>query len=176
MDISIDIETLGTKPGSVVLSIGAVAFDRDTGDMGKEFYMPISLSDSMAAGLTIDAATLMWWLDQDIVARNAAFQGLHLLTFVLGELSLYVDAVKPEFIWAKPPSFDVVLIESAYTAVGRDIPWSFRQPRDCRTLFHLTGTEQPNYGTEHHALDDAKAQAFGIIHAFSVAKALQHAV
>lgn len=175
MDISIDIETLGTKPGSVVLSVGAVAFDRDTGEMGKEFYMPIALSDAMAAGLTIDPATLQWWMDQRAEVREAAFQGLNVMTFVLGELSLFVQEICPEFLWAKPPSFDVVLLESAYASVRRAVPWTYRQPRDCRTLFHLTGAEQPAYGMEHHALDDAKAQALGIIDAFRRFNLLQSA-
>lgn len=33
-DISFDLETLGTAPNALILSIGAVQFDRKTGELG----------------------------------------------------------------------------------------------------------------------------------------------
>lgn len=167
MDISIDIETLGTKPGSVILSIGAVAFDRNGSvEDTKPFYAAIDLEDSLRLGMTTDAATIKWWLTQDQLPRQQAFSGTEELKNVLADLRTFIKLRTPEFIWAKPPSFDISLLESAFEIVGLELPWTFRQPRDCRTLFYLTDTHQPEYGTAHNALDDAISQAHGVIAAF----------
>jgi DNA polymerase III epsilon subunit-like protein len=40
-DVMLDIETLGNRPYSIILSIGAVEFDPRTGNMGNEFYVLI---------------------------------------------------------------------------------------------------------------------------------------
>lgn len=40
-DMMIDIETLGTRPGSVILSVGAVMFDRHGVGHGETFYMNV---------------------------------------------------------------------------------------------------------------------------------------
>jgi DNA polymerase III epsilon subunit-like protein len=62
-DIMIDIETLGTEPGSIITSIAAVPFNRN-GEMGKAFYMNIDIQSSIDAGLTINAETLKFWMEQ----------------------------------------------------------------------------------------------------------------
>src|ERR1700721_3055421 len=63
-----DIETLGTRPGSVILSIGAVAFDHRQG-LGPEFHVKINQQSSERAGLTVDKGTLAWWMRQSPEAR-----------------------------------------------------------------------------------------------------------
>ncbi len=68
-NVMIDLETLGTRPGSVILSIGAVEFDRDLG-LGREFYVELNQASSITAGLTTDDATVDWWLDQEDAARD----------------------------------------------------------------------------------------------------------
>jgi hypothetical protein len=47
-NVMIDIETLGTRPGSVILSIGACRFGAD--GIGEEFYRAIDVLDSLMAG------------------------------------------------------------------------------------------------------------------------------
>jgi len=166
-DLMVDIETLGTKPGSVILSIGAVAFDALTGEIGEEFYASINPASATHAGLTIDAATVQWWMEQSEEARRSAFAGGRQIGGVLAEFSTYIRRASADRVWAKPPSFDLLLIESAFRACGMETPWDYRSPRDCRTLFDLTGTTQPSVGIAHNALDDAKAQAMGVIEAYA---------
>lgn len=56
MDIMVDIETLGRKPGCVILSIGCVAFD------GKEFYVNIDPFKMKDEGVFhVDPDTSKWW-------------------------------------------------------------------------------------------------------------------
>lgn len=72
IDVMIDIETLGTKPGAAILSIGAVMFSA-TG-LGETFYTPVSLKSCTDIGLTVDPDTVAWWMQQSEEARQAAFQ------------------------------------------------------------------------------------------------------
>ena len=60
-DIMINLETLGTVAGCVILSIGAVAFDRETGELGMEFYEVINQVSCEEAGLHVDQKTVDWW-------------------------------------------------------------------------------------------------------------------
>lgn len=165
-DLMIDIETLGSRPGSVILSIGAVYFDAETGELGKEFYAAIKPSSCIEAGLTTDIDTMLWWMRQSTEAQDAAFSGDRFLAGALGEFGLFAVAGSPSRVWAKPPSFDLVLLESAMRACKLSPPWHFRAHRDCRTLFDITGVSQLTVGVAHNALDDAKAQAAGVIEAY----------
>lgn len=166
-DLMIDIETLGSRPGSAVLSIGAVTFNADTGLMGEEFYAAIAPESAVSVGLTTDVATMIWWMKQSDEARQAAFSGDRPIKAALTDLADYVRRVDASRVWAKPPSFDLILLEAAFAACNIEVPWHFRAHRDCRTIFDLTGTLQPYFGTAHNALDDAKGQAFGVIAAYA---------
>jgi hypothetical protein len=70
-DIMLDLETLGTKPGGIILSIGAAQFDLKKGliDADNTFYENIQISDSVEKGFTITGETIEWWFKQDDNAR-----------------------------------------------------------------------------------------------------------
>jgi hypothetical protein len=155
----LDIETLGTEPGAVVLSIGAVRFD-DAGIVD-EFYQSVSLKSCQEAGLEVDADTLNWWLQQGDDAQKVLSGGADLRTALEAFAEFYAGA---DEIWAFSPSFDCAILGEAYDAVGMNEPWHYRDQRDCRTLVELPGAvDLEQNGTEHHALDDAKYQARTVI-------------
>jgi len=52
--VMLDIETLGVSPGCVILSLSAVEFDINTGELGESFNMGIDIKSCVDAGLTID--------------------------------------------------------------------------------------------------------------------------
>jgi len=164
--VMIDIETLGTKPGSVIASIGAVAFDPKTGEKGMNFYVEIDAHDAQSRGLTIDVGTFFFWLGQpadaqkSLTGRVPLDQALHRLTLWLdGQRSHFTDSV--QWLWANSPDFDIVLLEAAYRVVGLQAPWTHRNRLDVRTLKHLTGATaiRNPLGRPHHALYDAEHQA-----------------
>ena len=66
--LMLDIETFGTTPGCVVLSIGAVEFDLD-GIKG-EFHAHIDVDSSTALGLKVDARTEKRWLEQSGIRKT----------------------------------------------------------------------------------------------------------
>lgn len=142
----IDIETLGTKPGSVIASIGAVAFDAK--EILHVFDVTIDMEDAQQHGLTIDAATVKWWLQQSESARGALTVNCWALEPALNGLSNFIDCERRRAgvmdpnsirIWAKPVMFDIPLLEAAYRATGIDIPWHYREPRYLRTLLEAAG-------------------------------------
>ncbi|EFV6423382.1 TPA: 3'-5' exoribonuclease, partial [Shigella flexneri] len=59
--LMIDLETMGKNPDAPIISIGAIFFDPQTGDMGPEFSKTIDLE---TAGGVIDRDTIKWWLKQ----------------------------------------------------------------------------------------------------------------
>src|SRR5262245_9687443 len=127
----VDIETLGTRPGSVILSVGAVRFD-ETGLAEERFYRPIDGFDSLMHGLTTDTATVGWWRLQSAEARGALQPGRPLAE-TMGALYKYIAAFDSTLVWAKGPDFDLVLLEAAFNAVNQKKPWSYRNARDVRT-------------------------------------------
>jgi len=158
--VMIDIETLGTEPGCTVLSIGAVAFRPDLPDATEdvEFYRTISLESCQDAGLKIDAGTLQWWMSQAPAARDAAFACETPLDVALESLRGFIPTNAT--IWARPPSFDLSILEHAYAQLGRPAPWRFWLTRDMRTLEDVSGVSAKAFkaAVPHHALEDTKAQ------------------
>lgn len=164
VNIMVDIEALGTKTGSAILSIGAVQF---TGDgLGHKFFRPIRLFDSLMAGLTIDPNTVQWWRAQSPEARSKAqpIDGEVRLEKALNEFAAFVS--KDDCIWAKGPDFDLVMLDAAYQAIGKPKPWHYRNARDVRTILALSGVKERDATVEHHALDDAIVQAEAVIEAY----------
>jgi hypothetical protein len=153
----VDIETLGTDPGAIILSIGAVVWDTD--GIGDTFHQSISLTDAQDAGLTIDGETLEWWLDQDEAAQTVLTGGDGLReTFVA--FTEWFEAHDVEEVWANSPSFDCNHLKYVYNLLDMDVPWEYHQQRDFRTLKKLPiAAEIDRDGVEHDALDDAIHQA-----------------
>lgn len=159
--VMIDIETLGTTPGSLILSIGAVAFDQRGVHHDKFAHWAIDPASCTAAGLTIDPATVAWWMRQSDAARAAAFsEGATHLSDVLQTLASWFLSHDCEQVWCHGATFDVPLLDAAYRAAALKAPWAFWNARCTRTLYELAGVSPDrSKGTHHNALDDAINQA-----------------
>ena len=72
MNLMFDIETLGTKRNSAVLSIGAVLFNQQA--IISQFYVNIDLASNVQNARTIDSDTFYWWMAQS-AAAGAAMRG-----------------------------------------------------------------------------------------------------
>jgi hypothetical protein len=163
-----DLETLGSRPGCAILSIGAVAFHTDKPwktQLGPEFYVVINRDSCRRAGLHEDVDTLAWWAKQSEEASRVIAlaeksevslkQGLNQLTTYLTQFGL--RRVK---VWGNGADFDNAILACAYAAVGLKLPWDFWNNRCYRTLKNLVlSPKLKREGTYHNALDDAKTQA-----------------
>lgn len=163
VQVMIDLETFGTGNDAVILSIGAVKFDPETSGMPLTdgFYVAIDPRSCVAAGLKMDASTVMWWMDEDRdEARRALMstERLDLVTALEGFTMWFGHESLP--VWGNGATFDNVILRSAFRATGQDCPWHFWHDRCYRTVKNLApGVELQREGTHHHALADARSQA-----------------
>lgn len=166
-DVMIDLETLGTTPDSAIIAIGAVAFDRVRGTILKEFYRRISWKSAMKRR-RVCADTVRWWIGQNEQARKEICRqdNVSNMDIALGELSIYFSefSIERTKVWGNGATFDISMLENAFTQYKMVVPWKFWNVRDCRTVEDLTAGVMSKRtftrdGTAHHALEDAKYQA-----------------
>lgn len=163
-DVMLDLETLGTAPGSAILSVGAVALDPETGELGPQFHEKVKLASATAAGLTVDADTIVWWMGQSEEARRAVFFDPQTLPLydVLQMFSNWLSRLDQDEVrvWGNGAAFDNVLLREAYAKLGLPAPWKHWNDRCYRTLKNLRpDVKLTRLGTHHDALDDAVSQA-----------------
>ena len=168
----IDVESLGTQPGSVMCSLGAVAFDA-SGIHG-HFYQAVSIKSCLDKGLVVDAGALKFWLTETSNSMRAAlFEKPIGLKEALHEFDQFWQRYECKWLWAHGSDFDIPLLSACYAAAGYGEfrPWKFRDDRDTRTLYSLVPAGRVNVQrtTEgHHALRDAEYQAQCVIRAYEL--------
>jgi len=162
--VMVDLETMGRDSDAVICSIGAVEFDINTGETGKEFFAKVDIQSCLDKGMTVNGPTIEWWLQQNDKARLAvtAGTGKHIAQ-MLYEFKLFIEELGANDvqIWGNGVSFDVVILTEAHRACNLKEPWNFRNERDVRTLVSFAPVIKehfPKMGTEHHPIDDCKYQ------------------
>ena len=164
--LMIDLETMGKNPDAPIISIGAIFFDPQTGDMGPEFSKTIDLETT---GGVIDRDTIKWWLKQSREAQSAILTDEIPLDDALLQLREFIDENSGEFfvqVWGNGANFDNVILRRSYERQGIPCPWRYYNDRDVRTIVELgkaidfdARTAIPFEGERHNALDDARYQA-----------------
>ncbi|ELK2864865.1 3'-5' exoribonuclease [Escherichia coli] len=164
--LMIDIETMGKNPNAAIISIGAIFFDPQTGDMGPEFSKTIDLD---TAGGVIDRDVIKWWLKQSREAHSAILTDEIPLDDALLQLREFIAENSGEFfvqVWGNGANFDNVILRRSYERQGIPCPWHYHNDRDVRTIVELgkaidfdARTAIPFEGERHNALDDARYQA-----------------
>ena len=158
----IDLETLGTTPNSVVLTIGAVKFDPFTNDEPIErLHLKLNTEEQFNKGRIKDDDTLAWWLSQDKEVRDAAFTEYRVsINDGLNALMEWSKDVSK--IWCQGPSFDFPMLYSLHRDFNMDYPFNkFWLQRDSRTITSLVNDnlkEKINYNA-HDAVEDCVKQA-----------------
>jgi len=176
--VMLDLETFGTRPGSVLRSVGAVVFGLRAG-LGEEFYHNIERQSQLDAGLTIDAQTESWWARQSADAQAHLTDNTAPLATVAALFHAWFARTGGAYVWCQGANFDAVLWEAACAKVGIAVPWRYFNVRDTRTVYDICGFDAkalPRDGTFHNALDDAKHQARCIQAALSSAAARSPAI
>ena len=164
--LMIDLETMGKNPDAPIISIGAIFFDPQTGDMGPEFSKTIDLD---TAGGVIDRDVIKWWLKQSREAQSAIMTDEIPLDDALLQLREFIDENSGDFfvqVWGNGANFDNVILRRSYERQGIPCPWRYCNDRDVRTIVELgkaidfdARTAIPFEGERHNALDDARYQA-----------------
>ncbi len=172
LHIMLDLETLGTKPGCKILSIGASTFLRDSRE-GVNYFDQAILVSSQDRMDQADERTLEWWNKQSQEAKDKAFNSPHAVGIIEALISFTgwvascarIKGVSESkiFIWGKGATFDLPILEEACVRYCVPVPWTFRGNMCYRTLevigklFEIPAPELK--GVKHSALDDAINQA-----------------
>lgn len=157
--IMLDLETLGTRPGAVVLSAALVRFSDEA-----QVSINLNVPEQQALALEIDPATQAWWNQQDSAAWYAANANpLPLVTVALPYLAQWIEwaaAGGDRLVWCHGATFDCPILGEVYRRAGMAPPWQYWQVRDTRTLYDLAGINPKDYAVPppHIALNDAIGQ------------------
>ncbi len=124
-----------------------------------------------AAGFTINAKTLYWWLERSDEARAAICQEnktdiVTMCTDFKNWLLSIDDSGQKLRLWGNGASFDNAIVRHAFRQCGNHLPIEYWNDRDMRTILGFyPSTLQAQYrkdtlisGTHHNALDDSKYQ------------------
>jgi len=147
-DVMMDIETLGTKPGSIVLSVGLVRFNpRPVGAgnpvQSSEVLKMSSLRVNFDAkelaqkGFLMDADTVKWWVFQGEEARKNAFdpskETIKTLAEGLADIQRFFEP--KDRVWGNGANFDIPLVEALYDkSLWSKYPWGYSKVRCYRTV------------------------------------------
>ena len=155
-NVMLDLETMGTSPGSCIVQIGAVEFSES--EIGKPFSVNIDLESCVNIGLRIDPKTVMWWMSQSDEARKSLTVDCVQLRDALSMFTEWIGTERAA-IWGDGATFDNVLLSSAFRAAKMPTPWHYANDRCYRTLKNLFPVERILPDCPHKAASDAIAQA-----------------
>ena len=167
-DVMLDLETLGTRPGDAVLSIGAVLFNKETGDLGPGFRANLDIEQVLAAGFNATGGTLKFWFNQPKEAQRGMLDNpLNMNSVLMGFAEFLTrgeGGVNPDMkVWGNGAAFDNVLLREMYQRLELTEPWKFWNDRCFRTVkgeCSRSKALEPEFeGVKHNAYDDAVHQA-----------------
>ena len=161
----IDIETLSTQNNAIILTIGAIKFNRhDDVLLLKKmptFYERIDIQSCKNIGLISDESTSQWWKNQEDDIRYEALENPDRIPIhnALRKLSIFLRNCK--YIWCQGINFDPVILENAYTRCKIPLPWKYYILRDTRTLYDITNVNLKDFchtDGKHNSLKDCYYQ------------------
>lgn len=162
--IMIDLETLGTKPDAHILSIAAVHFNIETGEIIDRLYQELAPGQG---DRSIDFSTVLWWKKQSVEMPEG---NVRLQSALINLLDWVMKIDLSPYVWANSPSFDLVILRNAIdyygwekTPITDHTKWM-----DMRTLMNLhpeIKQNMPDVGTHHNALDDCIFQVNCVVEA-----------
>lgn len=172
-DVMLDLETFGNGRSKCVCQIGAVYFDRVTGELGQEFKVNVDARSHIKAGAVIDAETLYWWMAQSDAARASVLADpkVNVYEAFIMLNSFLAPAAR---IWSHA-TFDFVTIMETFKQLDIKPNFSHKVGLDLRTLVYLSGNKIKvdsidRTGTHHDALDDCKHQVKYCVAALNAVK------
>lgn len=136
-DAMCDIETMGMSPDGAIVGIAAAMFDVKSETIGPTFKCAVNLATSVAAGLTMKPSTILFWLGQSEEARRSIMWNTVRLTDALSDFNAWLaEHSRPRDLrmYGNSPSFDLVIMRTAYRLTRIECPWHYTNERDFRTV------------------------------------------
>lgn len=129
----IDIETLGIGQQVPLFEIGACVFEPKEKLIIGSIQFNVDLLDVIiSTGFTTQQGTIDWWRQQKIAISGTMLR--HSLKDSLLSLTNFLEKNKVTHVWANSPSFDCIILEAHYEAIGLKKPWSYSKELDFRTI------------------------------------------
>jgi exodeoxyribonuclease VIII len=160
----LDLETLGTGPNALIISIGAVKFDPQAiAEVEEKFHVGIDLSSlpPNAYGFDIEPGTVSWWLSPERAPGRDALSQVPKTDIASALDGFAMWVANDTLMWGNGAAFDNVLLRNAYMKLGLIPPWNCWEDRCYRTLKNLAPSLQvTRVGAHHSAVEDALTQAY----------------
>lgn len=187
--LMLDIETLGTKPGCVILSVAFKSFALNSSESPVydiEYGQHINVLSSLLAGLKIDSKTIEWWQGQDKEAQEriieSASEGAedfhNAMIYIYNTLTELNNAFNLYIFGRGVSTFDLPILEyamkTAIESTGEKFvrPWGYYTPTDVRSIYRFAkwcGMNVPAIPTPHDAMDDVQKQIIEMQQAYNYA-------
>lgn len=188
-----DIETLGTREDTVILSIACVPFvfeEHECFDiyLTKGFFVKLDVKDQIRKHRrTMSEATLEWWKNQSDNAREWNLKpaaGDRTLIDGLTALSKFIGNTdynfQKSYVFSRGTYFDFPKLEHAYeVSAGLKVPFNTYKIRDVRTFIDImAGVDDGSYTVrfcnvskfvKHDCLHDAAMDATRLNELFYIA-------
>lgn len=183
-----DIETLGTRPGSLILSLACVPFQFETRVPFKQYlkdglYIKFDPLEQIKSGRIVDRDTVNWWKAQGEEAKKVTMSSKDDVSVDEGFdiLKTFIDESdydpKESYVWSRGCYFDFPIIESLYDSKGVVVPYNGWKIRDARTFFDVFGGSNrgeynlingtPPEFVKHNSLHDAALDSLKMVELYS---------
>jgi hypothetical protein len=170
VNITFDLETLGTSANAPIVQLAAVAFD-NVGRIVSEFDALVNLKSLPQYGFELDYGTVQWWLNQDKDAIDSVFskkldEFRKPLKDVLEDFCIWLrtlGSIDEMDFWSHA-TFDPPILANAVLKTKAKLFIPYTRHRDIRTLTYFAGDiSVEREGNHHNALDDCKYQASYVV-------------
>lgn len=176
-DIMVDLETLGLRPGAVILSIGACVMDeKRMHDKQHQFDQNVSRSSQTErGGFHVLKETQDWWETRPEAARNALLANQLSIRKAIDKFHAWAERYpEPRFFWCAGPHFDYALYAEACRLCDMKPLFEYWAVRDVRTAKDLVRMSKEDAKlavplavrarlVKHHALSDCIQQTYEVL-------------
>lgn len=149
-NIMIDLETLSTHKNAAIIEVGAVEFNKETGEIGDTFNVIINPSDWCKNNRHVDGETVQWWFKQSTDAQNRFVKKQEdveylnlkdalesLKSFIIGCDNVDNRSYDKVVVWGNGSTMDISILEDAYEYFEMSVPWKYWAVNDVRTIVDL---------------------------------------
>ena len=160
-NVMVDIETFGTDSNSVIVSISAVKFDINTGELGSTFEIGLDIQEQLDNGAVIDGSTVMWWLEQSKEAQHELTRIDRIdVASALSHFNSFLYPT-PDALWGNGATFDNVIVRNLHKRHKIEFRVPFWADRCVRTYVDMNDINTRDFkfvGTKHNGIDDCLHQ------------------